>query len=186
MATFIGIAGTHSTGKSTLVKRVAEEAKNRGISVQVVSDTATKARDAGFPILKNHTFESTLWIMTSVIKAELEAALKADLVLVDRPVPDAMGYLDAALEATSRSITSDERAYLENLTKLHSSRYALLLKTRLDETIELGVDRDPDLIFRKEADRKIDSVLERLALPALNPNLPEATERLQAIVNGLR
>lgn len=185
MTTFIGTTGTHSTGKTTLVKQVREQAEKIGISVAVVSDAATRCRDAGFPILRDHTFESTLWIMASVIKAELEAGLKASLVLVDRPVPDALGYLEAALSATRRSISTEERAYLYSLAKQHAGRYSLLLKTRLDESIPLGEGRDPDLEFRRDADRHIDAALRELSVEALDANSEGASHRIRSLLQEL-
>lgn len=184
MAIYIGIAGTHSTGKTSFVQSVSELASQHDVSVAMISDTATKCRDAGFPILKEHTFESTLWIMTSVIKAELEAGLKADLVLVDRPVPDALGYLEAALSATARRITDDERAYLYDLAAHHVKRYALLLKTTLNEAIPLGPDRDPDLGFRRAADRHMEAALTKLGTSWLDPNSDLARNRIRSLLEA--
>lgn len=185
MTQFVGIAGTHSTGKTSFVHDVLKQAQKRGISVEVVSDTATRCRDAGFPILRAHTFESTLWIMTSVIKAELEAGLKASLVLVDRPVPDALGYLEAALSATGRTISEEQRAYLYGLAEHHAKRYSLLLRTQLDESIPLGPDRDRDLDFRRDAGRHIDAALIRLGTHSLDPYSDAAQARILSILNQL-
>jgi predicted ATPase len=185
MTLFVGIAGTHSTGKTSFVQDVLRQAGKCGISVAVVSDSASRCRDAGFPILKDHTFESTLWIMTSVIKAELEVGLKASLVLVDRPVPDALGYLEAALSATGRTISEEQRAYLYGLAEHHAKRYSLLLKTQLDESIPLGPDRDRDLDFRRDAGQHIDAVLTQLGISCLNPNADAAQERIRSILHRL-
>ncbi len=110
MAQMIGITGTHSTGKSTFFEKVRKQAERRGLRVERVGDVATRCQAAGFPILRDHTFESTLWIIASVISSELEFALKCDLILVDRPVSDAIGYLEAALASTYRTITEAERS----------------------------------------------------------------------------
>lgn len=182
MATYIGIAGTHSTGKTTFVEEVFRAAKARGLSVETVGDTATRCRDAGFPILRDHTFESTLWIISSVIRAELEAGLRAQLVIVDRPVPDALGYLEAALCSTSRTITTQQRAYLYSLASHHLQRYSLLLKTELDESIPLGPERDPDLDFRREADRQIARALTELGANWLTPGLAETHARVRSLI----
>ncbi|ELI6446758.1 TPA: AAA family ATPase [Photobacterium damselae] len=151
MAIYIGIAGTHSTGKTTYLNELIKRATGMGIKVVRIGDFATNCRDSGLPILENHTFESTLWIIASVIKSEIEAGIDADLVLVDRPVIDAIGYLNAALEIQGREISLDEREYLESLVKFHSNRYDLILQTELDETIELGKGRPENNKFRKLA-----------------------------------
>ncbi|NML43472.1 AAA family ATPase [Ramlibacter sp. G-1-2-2] len=185
MTIYLGIAGTHSTGKTTFVQNVLQLAREHQLSAAVVSDTATRCRDAGFPILKDHTFESTLWIMTSVVKAELEAGLRAELVIVDRPVPDALGYLEAALAATGRHVTSEERAYLYGLAAHHVKRYGLLLKTTLDETIPLGPDRDPDLGFRRAADRHIEAALSEISTSWFDPNADTTQQRIRSLLTEL-
>ena len=101
----------------------------------------------------------------SVIRAELEAALGADVVLVDRPLPDAIGYLEAALETQCRNISSSEHDYLYSLARIHGARYSLLLKTNLDTSMPLGEYRDRDLAFRELVDKKIAASLEALQLP---------------------
>jgi molybdopterin-guanine dinucleotide biosynthesis protein len=183
MAYFLGIAGTHSTGKSTFIDEVERQARARGILVRRISDTATRCQKAGFPILLNHTFESTLWIMVSVIKAELEAELDADLVLVDRPVLDALGYLEAALKTTGRSITIEERNYLYGVARFHLSRYALLLKTTLDETIPIGEDRDPNMEFRRSAGFEIDEVFKHLDVSPVDPNESTTQARIEKLLD---
>src|SRR5688572_12177198 len=104
----IGIAGTHSTGKTTILEFVGQKLQEAGFSTARVSDLASAARDAGFPILREHTFSSTLWIISRGICEELAAALKCDVILVDRPAPDALGYLYAALEHRGVSLPAAE------------------------------------------------------------------------------
>lgn len=185
MAYFLGIAGTHSTGKSTFIEEVERQAESQGIVVRRISDTATKCRDIGLPILRDHTFESTLWIMVTVIKAEIEAGMGAELVLVDRPVIDALGYLEAALKATHRSITAQERDYLYGLAKLHNQRYALLLKTKLNDAIPLGPDRDLDLEFRRSAAQEIDQAFNYLNAASLDPNAAGTSNQIQSIFDKI-
>lgn len=184
MAYLIGLTGTHSTGKSTFIEKIREQAAGKGITVTTIADMATNCRNTGFGILKDHTFESTLWIMCSVIKAELEAALKFDLVLVDRPVSDALGYLEAALEATGRSIDQTQRAYLYKLVEMHLPRYSLLFKTELDLSIPLGEGRDTDLDFRVKADKWIAHTLKTLnaTTRSLDASASESIESLIATI----
>lgn len=88
--TTIAVAGTHSTGKSSFLKEVEARLNAHGLRVARVVDTASRARDAGFPILRDHVYEGTLWIMAEGLRQEMEAALKSDVVLVDRPPLDAL------------------------------------------------------------------------------------------------
>lgn len=164
MSKYIGIAGTHSTGKTTYFNKLIKRAEDMGIKAVRVGDFATDCRNSGLPILENHTFESTLWIIASVIKSEIEAGIDADLVLVDRPVVDALGYLNAALEIQGRVISLDQREYLESLVKFHSKRYDLILQTELDETIELGEGRPENMKFRKLAAVNINAAFNDLKI----------------------
>src|SRR5690606_37777296 len=126
MPKFIAFTGTHSTGKSTFVDYRTDIAIKRGLCVGMVKDSATECASAGFRILKDHTFSSTLWIMATVIREEQHQGLNADLVIVDRPVSDAIGYLEAALAVRGRDLPSEDWNYLYALAKLHSPRYDLL------------------------------------------------------------
>jgi len=185
MAQMIGITGTHSTGKSTFFEKIRQQAERRKLRVARVGDVATRCEAAGFPILRNHTFESTLWIISSVISNELEFALKCDLILVDRPVSDAIGYLEAALAATHRTITEAERNYLYTLVKMHSSRYAMLFKTELDKAIPLGDGRDLDQAFREAADEHITRSLKDLRIPTLNPEAPGSQRLIEDFLDKI-
>lgn len=185
MACMIGITGTHSTGKSSFFQEVRKKAEAKGIQVGIVANVASHCQEAGFPILKDHTFDSTLWIITSVIRAELECALRYDLVLVDRPVSDAIGYLEAALDFSNRKITVDERNYLYTLVRMHSSRYRLLFKTKLDQSIPLGEGRDPNLEFRAKADEYITRSLSELKIKTFDPQSVESDNIIKEVLDKI-
>jgi hypothetical protein len=163
----IGIAGTHSTGKSTFVRLLQQRLEAAGLSSATVSDLAVEARNAGFPILREHTFESTAWIVTRCMTLELEAGLKFRIVIVDRPVPDALGYLRAALESRNSTIDVGQRTYLEELVKLHAKSYDQLLVTTIDPSIPIDTseERDLDPVFRNMAASGIAAVFDTLKLP---------------------
>jgi hypothetical protein len=185
MARYVGVLGTHSTGKSTFLTAVREALESTGQRVGSVADHATNCRAAGFPILRDHTFESTLWIMSSVIRAELEAGRTNDVVLVDRPVPDALGYLEAALACQNRSISPAERDYVYSLARMHGSRYEVLFRTVLDPTIPLGPGRDGDLVFRRSVDAELTKVVAKVDLMC-HRLAPTGTERaIREVVNLL-
>jgi AAA domain-containing protein len=162
----IGVLGTHSTGKSTFLARLAHELRRRHIQVATVADLGEQAQRIGLPILQNHTWASTLWIATRGISNELEAWPHGDVVLVDRPVPDALGYYRAALEYRDEQAEPSMLGYLESLVRGHSVHYNLLFRTTLDPAIPLGdnKERDEDSQFRLLADRFVGQVLDELGL----------------------
>lgn len=185
MPKFIAFTGTHSTGKTTFVEKLCDIAEKSGLRVGKVQDCASECALAGFPILKDHTFSSTLWIMATVIREEQHVSLNADLVIVDRPVSDAIGYLEAALATTGRDVSTEDRNYLYALAKLHSPRYDLLFKTVLDEGVPLGPGRDPDLAYRKEVDSRIGAALSQLGVQPLNPLIGDDFAQAVALIDSI-
>ncbi|SNY88143.1 signal recognition particle subunit FFH/SRP54 (srp54) [Nocardia amikacinitolerans] len=162
----IAITGTHSTGKTTFITRLAEELCRNRIEAAIVGDLGAQALQLGFPILSRHTWASTLWIITRGISNELAAWQRADVVLIDRAIPDALGYYDAALEFSGRQ-RDPNYDDLEQIVTAHSRNYDLLLRTVLDPSVPLGDNkpRDTDLEFRACADAHVDKVLRRLDIP---------------------
>lgn len=156
----IGVAGTHSTGKSTFIAKVRLALEEKGLRVGGVDDLATRARSLGFPILTAHTFESTLWIMGECMRQEAEASLSNDVILVDRPVPDALGYLLAALEVSGRTQDPTRIEQLTAIARAHVRDYDFLTLTVLNPTIALGEGRDADATFRFAAAKHVTSIIE--------------------------
>ena len=157
----IAVAGTHSTGKTTFLTRLKELFEQRGLVVAYVHDSAVNAQDKGFPILADHTFESTAWLMARAIELETEAAISAEVILVDRPVADALGYLQAALRHTNRSIAPARTEALERICAAWAPEYDLAFLTVLDPSVELGEGRDGDGLFRVRAAEEVTRVVDR-------------------------
>ncbi|WP_378735560.1 AAA family ATPase [Nocardia brasiliensis] len=160
----IALTGTHSTGKTTWLKRLASELRRDRIEVAMVADLGIHAQSIGLPILFDHTWASTLWIITRGISNEIEAWTKADVVLIDRSVPDALAYYEAALEYRGQPADPHRIEHLEDLVANHCFNYDLTLRTILDPCLPLGVSkpRDTDIEFRALADRHVEKVLNRL------------------------
>lgn len=167
-AIVIGVAGTHSTGKTTFIEKLRDEFEARGLRVKLVSDLAIAARDSGFGILREHTYESTLWILSRGISEELAAATRSDIVLVDRPVPDALGYLNAALMHRGASLSKEERQYLHTVAQGHATRYDLIFKTVIDHSVPIDKtkERDFDVEYRAQVAAQIDMVFDEFKLPS--------------------
>jgi hypothetical protein len=163
----IGITGTHSTGKTTLLDSLERELGQLNLGVHRLGNFASDAQAMGFPILREHTYESTLWIIAQCMRLEAEAALSADVILVDRPVIDALGYLRAALQLTSRSIGEPRLNELITIVKAHTPEYDRLIKTSLDKEIDIGSGRDQDAEFREAAASWIERLVSEEAPEAL-------------------
>jgi hypothetical protein len=96
----------------------------------------------------------------------LRRGLAADVVLVDRPAPDALGYYRAALEHRGEPPQHERLEYLTDLVCHHTATYSLLLATRLDSAIALGSNkaRNGDPQFRALADLHIHAVLDQVGV----------------------
>lgn len=163
----IGITGTHSTGKTTFLDALERELEHFNLRIRRLGNFASEAQALGFPILRKHTYESTLWIMAQCMRLEAEAALSADVILVDRPVIDAEGYLRAALQLTNRSIGERRLGELSAIVRGHTPEYDHLIKTSLDKKMELGAGRDQDPELREAAASWIDRLVSEIAPGAL-------------------
>ncbi|MGY3038309.1 hypothetical protein ACVIIV_007479 [Bradyrhizobium sp. USDA 4354] len=181
----IGITGTHSTGKSSFFEAMQRELKPLNLRVTRIGDFATRAKALGFPILRDHTYESTLWIMTECMRLEAEASLSFDVILVDRPVIDALGYLRAALELTGRKIEKRRLDALSEIANAHTPLYDVLIKTSLDSRIELGQGRDQDPDFRDAAARWIETLVSGVVPSALTLTSSNRTVIAQSVVDHI-
>ena len=177
----IGVAGTHSTGKTTLVNALRDRFEGRGMTVGHVDDLARRAAIIGFPILREHTFESTLWIMAECMRQEAEQSRLCDVILVDRPVPDALGYLNAALAVTGRKIDPRRLQALDSIARSYAVDYDVVVVTIHDDSIELGPGRNNDPIFRKAAADAVASLIEETRPDALRMNSGNSAEIVEAI-----
>ena len=152
----IAVTGTHSTGKTTLLQRMEMELRAHGVNVaRTGGNMATKAAALGFPKLHHQTADTTTWIIAAGVCSELETALAADVVLVDRAALDPFAYWLAAGELRGHTPDPAEAARLRDLVALHCDAYALLIATVLDETVPLGDHRDRDLLLRRTVNAAI-------------------------------
>lgn len=179
----VGVMGTHSTGKSTFIARLTLELRRHSVQVSTVVDLGERAQQLGLPILHNHTWVSTMWFITHGISQEMAQWPHADVVVVDRAVPDALGYYRAALAYRSEQPDPALTAHLETIVRGHSHVYDLLYRTTLDETIPLGTDkpRDDNSTFRELADQHVAGVLRDLDIPH---HLLRANQHDQAVADS--
>lgn len=160
----ITISGTHSTGKTTFLDQLIKEVAPTPI--HKLSSLAPEARDLGFPILKEHTFNSTLWMMATGMKKEAESTLKNSITLVDRPIMEAHAYLNAALKLRGERLTDAEEACLLSISKGYMFSYDMIIKTIVDDTLPIATNkkRDHDAEFRKMVDCEIDTLYAQLGV----------------------
>jgi nicotinamide riboside kinase len=86
----VALVGTHGVGKTTLVYEVCSLLKKARHNVELVAEVA---RQSPFPVNAETTLAGQLWILHQQIAAELEASLRAPIVITDRSVLDNYCYL---------------------------------------------------------------------------------------------
>lgn len=151
----VAVGGTHSTGKTEFISKVADRLRFKGIFCSIVSDLAGRCP---LPILRNHTVESTLWIVATGIAEEIAAAHKSQVVLVDRPVVDAWAYLMAVTSREATFGASPGIVTLEAAIRNWVPTYAVIYKTVVDMSVPIEDDqnRDLDSSYRLEIAQQMD------------------------------
>lgn len=156
----IGVLGTHSTGKTTLFKRIEMELRAQGVTVARTGQLAKRAAAASLPKMQRHTAQSTEWIITQGIADELAAvAAGAEVVLVDRAAHDAIAYFHAALEYRGQAPPRLERERLLTLASTQLPKYGLLFATALDESVPVDTSHDYDARYRRLVDQHVHRLL---------------------------
>ncbi|MDF2374479.1 MAG: AAA family ATPase [Rhizobiaceae bacterium] len=163
----IGIGGSHSTGKTSFLNSLEAGLEHSRLRIHRIGNLAKNARDLGFPILTEHTYESTLWIMSEGMRLEAEATLKSDVILIDRPVFDAVGYYEAALQISGRKGSARDLQEVRAIAFAHFGAYDLVFGTELDPTVALGENRDENENFRYAAATQIKAFLDEIPHGAL-------------------
>lgn len=160
----IGVAGTHSTGKSTFCNDLKNMLELKGVRVATIPSFGSLAVQQGIPLLTQHTYDSTMWFIDRTLEAEQAARANAEVVLVDRPVIDAVAYWNAAVEYRGASVAMHEVEAIGALMLNHCPNYTTVLATRLDLTVPLGPGRDADARFRASVDVHLHQLLEQHAI----------------------
>ncbi|MFF5010785.1 AAA family ATPase [Streptomyces phaeochromogenes] len=164
----IGVLGTHSTGKTTLLKRIEMELRAEGITVQRTGRLGKRATAAGLPKMQHHTAQSTEWIITQGIADEIGAVAQgAEVVLLDRAAHDAIAYFHAALEYRGDTAPRLERERLLTLAGTQLPKYHLLLATVLDESVPVDTGHDYDARYRRLVEHHVHQLLDRDDIPHL-------------------
>lgn len=181
----IGIVGTHSTGKTLLMRRIEMELRAHGVPVARVGGLGKKAAALGLPKMERHTELSTEWIITTGIAAELTVAIDCDVVLADQAAPGALVYYTAALKHRQEKPDPAVIDRLSALVATQTPKYDLLLATVLDPTAPVNTGHDYEPAYRTLVDTEVHAYLTANALPHVPiTNDDESRDRaVRAILN---
>jgi len=88
----IAVFGTHGAAKTTLVYKLAAFYKMNDKNVTVIHETA---RQCPFPINDKTVYQTTLYVVSSQLKKELEAEAEGfEIAISDRTLSDAFIYIN--------------------------------------------------------------------------------------------
>jgi hypothetical protein len=161
----IAVLGTHSTGKTMLLKRIEMELRGHGITVARTGGLARRAAALGLPKMQHHTVPSAEWIITQGVADEIAAAAQGvGAVVVGSAAYDAIAYLRAALELRGEIVQQAEMERLMVLAATQASKYDLLLATVLDQDAHLETGHD-DARYRRLVDRHVHALLNGNEIP---------------------
>ncbi|WP_254211910.1 AAA family ATPase [Streptomyces sp. ADI95-16] len=164
----IGVLGTHSTGKTTLLKRVEMELRGHGVPVARTGRLGKRAREIGLPKMQHHTPASTEWIITQGIADEIAVLAQGmEVVLADRAPLDAIAYLHAAVEYRGDHLPRLDKERLLLLASTQLPKYDLLLAFVLDEDMPVDESHDYDARYRRLVDQHVHGLLADDQIPHL-------------------
>ncbi len=155
----IGVLGTHSTGKTTLVQRIEMELRGQGVTVGRTRSFGRRVAEIGLPKMQRHTETSTEWIIATAIANEIELGIGAEVVLADRAVHDALAYYTAALEYRGEPTDSDAVEGLRILVTTQTPKYDLFIATRLDPEMPVDKEHSYDPRYRALVDQHVHRLL---------------------------
>jgi hypothetical protein len=105
------------------------------------------------------------------------------VILVDRPIFDALGYFEAALEVSGRRAEPRRLEELRTIARAHTKDYDLLVVTTLDPSIALGAERDQNSKFREAVARHIATLTSDIAPGALQMTSTNAPAIIKVATN---
>jgi hypothetical protein len=165
----IGVMGTHSTGKTILLRRIEMELRGHGIPVARTGRLGKRAALAGLPKMQHHTAASTEWVIAQGIADEIAATRPnpepIQVVLADRAVWDALAYFHAAEQWRQEAPDPLERDRLRLLASTQAPKYDVLLATVLDETLPVENKHDYDARYRTLVDHHTHALLAEDEIP---------------------
>ncbi|MFH9734939.1 AAA family ATPase [Streptomyces sp. NPDC017260] len=163
----IAVLGTHSTGKTTLLKRIEMELRSHGLAVARTGRLGKRAAAVGLPKMQHHTAQSTEWIIAQGILDEVSAAAQgAEVILIDRAAHDAIAYFQAAMAFRAENPPRLERERLLTLAGTQLPKHDLLFATVLDESMAVDISHDDyDRGFRRLVDQHAHLLLADGAIP---------------------
>jgi len=167
----IGFTGTHGTGKTTACHKLIHSLKVMGYDVDYITESA---RSCPFPINEQSTQKSQLWILSDMLKKEVEA--KAPIVICDRTLIDVYAY--------TYRVNKDIAELLAPFINSYSKTYDIIFYMKpVKEYLVADGTRSVNKLFQKEIKDIIDKYISDWNIPVKYLTTDE--ERLDVVKESL-
>jgi nicotinamide riboside kinase len=177
----IGIIGSFSTGKTTLVTELANILKKSGRTVGVVDEVA---RRCPLPIDKTQSLQASLWILNTTINDEILSEHNNELTITDRSAFDVWAYVK--YNFSNKNKDSRLMSLIESTIRFWLPTYDFLFYAHIDPELEIEADgvRIADRVYQKEIDRLLRESLDYFMCKVID--LPRMlSERVQTVLMEL-
>ena len=146
----IGLCGTMSVGKTTLVNRLKELKQFK--DYEFATERSKYLNDLGIPLNTDSTLKGQ-----TIFLAERCAELIKENIITDRTVIDVMAFTNLA-----RSIDFKDKEYFEDYARVFVGEYDYIFYISTEGTVmeDNGV-RETDLEYRDDIDKAIIKILNK-------------------------
>ena len=169
----IGLCGTMSVGKTTLVNRLKELKQFKGYAF--ATERSKYLMDLGIPLNTDSTLKGQ-----TIFLAERVAELMKENVITDRTIIDVIAFTNLA-----KSIDFKDKEYFEDYACLFVGEYDYIFYISPEGTImeDNGV-RETDLEYRKDIDRSIIKTLNKFGHRCKNVHILKGStnDRIEQIL----
>ena len=174
----VAIIGSHSTGKTTLIRELKNAFEEQGKEVLVLEELA---RLCPLPINEETTMDAQKWILLNQIAQENTIDHTGKVLITDRSTIDNFAYM-------YRIGMNLGAEHFEHHAVLHMSSYDYIFKTKLlDISAKEDGVRTADGPFRDMMDRLINLLLAKHAVPFhLLPDTLDYSTHVQFIMDTLQ
>lgn len=157
------VSGSHSTGKTTLIRGLAEELSIRGHRVWTIGEVARKVIAAGLPLDREATTESYLMYLAEQLEA-LRSAPKDAIIISDRFLIDLLAYIETNANS---GIPADLVRVIELAAWLEAEQYSVVFYLPIEFPVVADGVRDTNEEYRAAVDQTLQRLLAKVGPPVM-------------------
>jgi nicotinamide riboside kinase len=180
----IAFAGTHCTGKTTLLNQLQEVYSNDG-SFGYVTGIARKIIEKGYPLNAEANTDSYIHYINDQLMAEQNISAYK-LFISDRTLLDPLAYALTNKELPRPYIQDYFIDMIKNIWLLEKERYDLYIYFPIEFSIISDGFRPSDEVYRKNVDRMIYHLLTEYSVKfiTISGNMNERKEKIIEIIGS--